>query len=87
LYTVIDIETTGGTSKFHKIIEIAIVTHDGQKPIDRYSTLINPERPIPNFITSLTGISNEMVEHAPTFSEVADTVFQKTEGKVFVAHM
>jgi DNA polymerase-3 subunit epsilon len=86
LYTVIDIETTGGTSKFHKIIEIAIVTHDGQKPIDRYSTLINPERPIPNFITSLTGISNEMVEHAPTFSEVADNVFQKTEGKVFVAH-
>ncbi len=86
MYNVIDIETTGGSSKTHKIIEIAIVTFDGTKIIDTYSTLINPGRYIPPFITSLTGITNDMVESAPAFEEVADSILTKTAENIFVAH-
>jgi DNA polymerase-3 subunit epsilon len=86
LYTIVDIETTGGSSKSHKIIEIAIVNFDGNSVVDTYSTLINPQRYIPPFITSLTGITNEMVESSPTFEEVADTILERTNENIFVAH-
>lgn len=86
MYAVIDIETTGGSSRLEKITEIAIYVHDGAQIIDEYCTLINPERNIPYFITSLTGITNEMVEDAPRFFEVARKIVEMTEGKTFVAH-
>lgn len=85
-YAIVDIETTGGLVKRDKITEIAIVLHDGEKVIDQYQTLINPERSIPAFITGLTGITNEMVADAPLFCEVAKEIVLKTEGAVFVAH-
>jgi DNA polymerase-3 subunit epsilon len=86
VYAVIDIETTGGSARLEKITEIAIYIHDGKHIVDEYSTLINPERNIPYFITALTGISNEMVEDAPRFFEVAKKIVELTEGNVFVAH-
>lgn len=86
MFAIVDIETTGGSSAFHKITEIAIFLHDGKKVVDTYQTLINPERSIPPFITSLTGITNEMLEDAPKFYEVAKEIFQFTEDAVFVAH-
>ncbi len=86
MYAIIDIETTGGSPKFEKITEIAIIIHDGSKIIDQFTTLINPEKSIPYHITSLTGISNEMVADAPRFYEVARKVVEMTEGCVFVAH-
>lgn len=86
MYAIIDIETTGGNAPWHKITEICILIHDGENVIDRFQTLINPERYIPPNITMLTGISNEMVENAPKFYEVAKEIFQFTEGKIFVAH-
>ncbi len=86
MYAIIDIETTGGSPKCEKITEIAIFVHDGTKVINEFCTLINPEKYIPPFITSLTGINNEMVEDAPKFYEVARKIVQITEGCVFVAH-
>ncbi len=86
MYTVIDIETTGGQARSHRITEIAIVTLDEKQIIDSWSTLINPGRYVPPFITSFTGITNEMVESAPSFENVADAILEKTEGKIFVAH-
>jgi DNA polymerase-3 subunit epsilon len=86
LYTVIDIETTGGSPKFHKIIEVAIVTFDGKQVVDTYETLINPQRFIPPFITSLTGITNEMVKSSPSFHEVAAKILEMTNDQIFVAH-
>ena len=86
MYAVIDIETTGGSARHERITEIAVYIHDGSRVIDEYSTLINPERNIPYFITSMTGITNEMVEDAPKFYEVAKKIVEITEGKVFVAH-
>ncbi len=86
LYAIIDIETTGGQPAQDRITEIAIFIHDGQKVVDKYNTLINPQRPIPYFITQLTGISDDMVKDAPKFYEVAKEIVEFTEGKVFVAH-
>jgi DNA polymerase-3 subunit epsilon len=86
MYAIVDIETTGGSSKIEKITEIAIYQHDGEKITREYVTLINPERNIPYFITSLTGISNEMVENAPRFFEVAKIIIEMTEGRTLVAH-
>ena len=85
-YTIIDIETTGGSAARERITEIAIVVHDGTKIIETFETLINPERSIPLYITQITGISDVMVADAPKFYEVAKRIVQLTEGCVFVAH-
>ncbi len=86
MYAIVDIETTGGSSRIEKITEIAIYQHDGEKITEEFVTLVNPERNIPYFITNLTGISNEMVEDAPRFFEVAKTIIELTEGRTMVAH-
>lgn len=86
MYAIIDIETTGGSPTAEKITEIAVFLHDGTKITGEFATLINPERNIPYFITSLTGITNEMVEDAPKFYEVARHIVEITEGKTIVAH-
>ena len=86
MYAIIDIETTGGQPAQDRITEIAIFIHDGYNIVDKYHTLINPERPIPFFITQLTGITDDMVKEAPKFHEVAKEIVQFTEGKIFVAH-
>ena len=86
LYAIVDIETTGGRAGRDRITEIAIALHDGQKVVDSYETLINPETSIPYGITRLTGITQEMVEDAPKFYEVAKKVVQMTEKAIFVAH-
>ncbi|MGB1204352.1 MAG: exonuclease domain-containing protein [Chitinophagales bacterium] len=86
MYTIIDIEATGGSPKRDKITEIAIFLYDGEKIIDSFSSLINPEIHIPPFITNLTGITNEMVATAPKFSDIAERVLELTQNAVFVAH-
>jgi len=86
MYAILDIETTGGSPKTEKITEIAIFFHDGQKVVDEWSTLINPEKSIPYFITGLTGITNEMVADAPRFYEVAKEIVERTEDHIIVGH-
>ena len=86
MFAIVDIETTGGVSKTCKIIEIAIVVHDGLSVVETFSTLIDPQTKIPYFITKLTGINNEMVKGAPKFYEVAKKIIELTEGRTFVAH-
>lgn len=86
MYAIIDVETTGGVARYERITEIAIVLHDGDKVLNTFSTLLNPERSIPRQITQLTGITDQMVAHAPKFFEVAKQIVQLTEGKIFVAH-
>ncbi len=86
LYAIVDIETTGGHAAGNGITEIAIYIHDGEKTVEEYHTLINPEKKIPVYITALTGISNAMVASAPTFGEVAATIYELLRDKVFIAH-
>ncbi|MDW8159573.1 MAG: exonuclease domain-containing protein [Bacteroidia bacterium] len=85
-FAIVDIETTGTSSNYDRIIEIAILHHDGNKIINKWSTLINPEREIPLFITALTKITDEMVKDAPKFIEVAPIIQKLTQDKIFVAH-
>ncbi len=85
-YAIIDVETTGGMARYERVTEIAIVVHDGDSVVDTFSTLINPERSIPWSITQLTGITDEMVAHAPRFYEVAKQIVELTENAIFVAH-
>jgi DNA polymerase III subunit epsilon len=85
-YAIVDIETTGGNPSHAGITEIAVLVYDGEKVIETYQTLINPERQIPGFITGLTGIDQEMVAKAPTFSEIAPQLYKLLENKVFIAH-
>jgi len=83
VYSIIDIETTGLSPRNEKITEIAIYVHDGEKIVDEFSTLLNPERNIPYRITQLTGINNKMVENAPKFFEIAKKIVEMTEGHNF----
>lgn len=86
MYAVIDVETTGGSFVNERLTEIAIYLHDGTRIVDEFSTLLNPEQPIPYMITRITGISNEMVADAPRFCEVARRIVEMTEGAIFVGH-
>ncbi|MDF0706695.1 exonuclease domain-containing protein [Flagellimonas okinawensis] len=86
MYTIIDIETTGNGIKGNKITEISIFKYDGDQIVDEFTSLVNPQCPIPYFITGLTGIDDQMVQHAPTFDEIADNIQNITEGCIFVAH-
>ncbi len=86
MYAIIDIETTGGSYKDSKIIEIAILHFNGYEVTDKFVTLINPQRPIPWFIKNLTHIDDSMVKDAPLFEEVADKILSYTQNRIFVAH-
>lgn len=86
MYAVIDIETTGGKAHENRIIEIAVAVHDGTRVVDYFESLVNPGMRIPRFISNFTGISNEMVENAPTFADISDRISDMTTGCVFVAH-
>lgn len=82
----LDVETTGASPQFDRITEIGIVEMLPDGTVSEWSTLVNPQMRIPAFIENLTGISNAMVEDAPTFAQVADELRQRLAGRVFVAH-
>jgi DNA polymerase-3 subunit epsilon len=86
MYAIVDIETTGGSARNERITEIAVYLHDGIEITGEFVSLVNPERNIPYFITNLTGITNEMVENAPRFYEIARKIIEMTDGRTFVAH-
>jgi len=86
VYSIIDIETTGLSPKSEKITEIAIFVHDGEKVVDEFTTLLNPEADIPYRIVQLTGINNKMVKDSPKFYEVARRIIEMTDDTIFVGH-
>lgn len=86
IITYLDLETTGATPLRDRITEIALVRFEGGIEVARWQTLVNPETTIPPFIQQLTGITNEMVQDAPTFAEVADKLAAFLEGSVMAAH-
>jgi DNA polymerase-3 subunit epsilon len=86
IITYLDLETTGATPLKDRITEIALVRMENGVEVARWQTLVNPEVRIPPFIQQLTGISNEMVQAAPTFAEVAGTLAEYLAGAVMVAH-
>lgn len=86
-YVVFDIETTGLSNKNDRITEIGALKLDGSgRVIDSFSQLVNPEKPIPEFITNLTGISDEMVRDKPIIEEVIKDFYEFFKGSILVAH-
>src|SRR5690606_680329 len=86
MYVILDIETTGGKYNEEGVTEIAIHRFDGHKVMDRFISLINPEKEIQPFVVNLTGINNNMLRTAPKFHEVAKRIVEITEDAVIVAH-
>jgi len=86
-YVVVDVETTGGQpGGADRVTEVAAVHVDGDVVTPVFHSLVNPRRPIPSFITGLTGIDDAMVRDAPTFDEIAGEFAAHLVGRVFVAH-
>lgn len=83
---IVDIETTGARWAGHRIIDIAVLRVEGEKLVDSFCTLVNPERPIPPSITFLTGIRDEDVFKAPTFADIRSKLKDILKECIFVAH-
>ncbi|MGM9507093.1 MULTISPECIES: 3'-5' exonuclease [Larkinella] len=86
MFSIVDVETTGGIGGQTRLTEVAIFRYDGVEVVDSFHSLLNPHCPIPPFIARMTGISDEMVQEAPDFADVAHHIARVTEGAVFVAH-
>ena len=86
LYAILDIETTGGKFNEEGITEIAIYKFDGHTVVDQFVSLIDPEKPIQEFVVKLTGINNKMLRNAPKFFEVAKRIIEITKDSILVAH-
>ncbi len=85
-YCIVDIETTGNRMSGNRMTEICMVKMCGATVLDKFTTLIDPQALIPDYITTLTGIDNELVATAPLFSEVAQDIIEFSRDCVFVAH-
>ncbi|WP_430908218.1 exonuclease domain-containing protein [Maribacter sp. 2-571] len=85
-YVVVDIETAGKGIRNNRITEICIVRMNEEVVTDKFVSLVNPQVRIPEFITELTGIDNDMVRTAPPFEEIAAKIIDITHDAVFVAH-
>lgn len=85
-FTIVDVETTGGSPFFNRVIEIGLLRVEKGEVVEQYQTLLNPGMPIPEFITEMTGISDDAVAGAPAFEDIAEELAAKFEGNIFVAH-
>jgi DNA polymerase III epsilon subunit family exonuclease len=85
-FVVFDLETTGAKTPPCRITEIGAFRVSGGKITEEFHTLVNPEIPIPIFISQLTGITDRMVKNAPKFREIADNFLEFIGDSVLVAH-
>lgn len=85
-YVVFDIETTGFSPIYNKIIEIGAVKVSGGKIVDKFSTFVNPQEPIPYRIEQLTSINDSMVIDAPLIETVLPEFLEFSKDCVMVAH-
>ena len=85
-FVVFDLETTGAKAPPCRVTEIGAFRVSNGRITEQFHTLVNPQIPIPAFITSLTGISDDMVREAPLFSEVVDDLLAFLGDSVLVAH-
>ena len=85
-YVLFDIETTGLDSEYDEIIEIGAIKVDNNKVMDEFHSLIKPDNEIDEFITNLTGITNEMVENAPNIEEVLPNFINFIGDEILIGH-
>ena len=85
-FVVVDVEATGAKTPPNRLIELGAYRIRGGRIVDKFLSLVNPEIPIPRFVASLTGISNEMVKNAPVFADVAPQWLDFVSESVLIAH-
>jgi DNA polymerase III epsilon subunit family exonuclease len=85
-FVVVDVEATGAKTPPNRLIELGAYKIRGGRIVDKFLSLVNPEIPIPRFVASLTGISNDMVKQAPVFAELAPRWLDFVSDSVLVAH-
>ena len=85
-FVVVDVEATGAKTPPNRLIELGAYRIRGGRIVDKFLSLVNPEIPIPRFVASLTGISNDMVKQAPVFAELAPLWLDFVSDSVLVAH-
>jgi len=85
-FVVVDVEATGAKMPPNRLIELGAYRIRGGRIVDKFVSLVNPEIPIPRFVASLTGISNEMVRNAPVFADVVPNWLDFVSDSVLVAH-
>ncbi|HEU4682744.1 MAG TPA: 3'-5' exonuclease [Gemmatimonadales bacterium] len=86
-FAVVDVETTGMRALYgDRITEIAVAVVHGERREIVFESLVNPGRPIPRAIRAITNITNEMVQDAPHFSDLAERLLAALAGRIFVAH-
>lgn len=84
--SIIDVETTGGSSTFDRVIEVGILRIEKGRIVKKFESLINPEMSLSPYIESLTGISSSLLENAPTFYQIKDEIYDILKDSIFVAH-
>ncbi len=84
-YAILDLETTGFKPGPAKITEIAIIFYEDGKE-ERFETFVNPQCHIPDEITKITNITDDMVKDAPTIEELAPVRKEMLKDKIFVSH-
>jgi DNA polymerase III epsilon subunit family exonuclease len=85
-FVVVDVEATGAKTPPNRLIELGAYRIRGGRIVDKFLSLVNPEIPIPRFVASLTGISNDMVKNAPVFADLAPKWLDFVSDSVLVAH-
>ena len=83
---IVDVETTGLWAATNRIIEVGLIRVENGQVVEKYEQLINPDRPLPWFITRHTGITSAMVQNAPRFGQIMPDLKRLLKGCVFVAH-
>lgn len=85
-YACVDLETTGADPQSGRIIEVGIVLIEEGAIVERWSSLVDPGRPISERIQEVTGITDEMVRSAPSFIQLLDDIRERCRDRVFAAH-
>ena len=85
-FVVVDVEAIGGRSMPARVIEIGAYRVRNGEIGDEYQTLVNPELPMPRFLSMFTGITDEMLASAPRFNQIADAWLDFAGDSVLVAH-
>lgn len=85
-YTIVDVETTGGSPHKDRMIEVGLIRIQNNEVIASYDTLINPQTYIPSLIQNLTGINHGHVEGAPLFEDIAQELLPFFDDAILVAH-
>ncbi len=85
-FVAFDVETNGGRSGRHRIIELGAVRFKGARELGRFESLARLDAPIPRFVTELTGIATEMLEDAPPVAEVLGQFAEFSRGAILTAH-